>query len=103
MRSLSSYLRVAILITATSCARDVEETQRHKCTRFRDHLVDLRVADLPAARQDSVAAAHREAMTQALGDGFVATCVQNIGNADLDCALAARDVVTASSCLERKR
>lgn len=101
MCALWSYVRVVIVICASSCAAsDVEETKHRKCMRYRDQLVGLRLSDLPAAHPDSVAAAHREAMTTALGNDFIASCVQNVGNAALECALAARDVSAAARCIE---
>lgn len=103
MRGLCSYVRVVILVAgvAACAASDAEESRRSRCTRYRDHLVALRLGDLPAGEKDPrVTEAHRAAMTGALGERFVAACEETTGNADLDCALAARDVSAATRCVE---
>lgn len=102
MRALVSYVGVLILISAAGCAAStVEESHHDKCKRMRDHLVELRLGDLPGAKDEQIIAGHRAALTNALGDGFVATCDEQINNSNLDCALAARDVSAATQCVAR--
>jgi len=91
---------LVVLALIASCGGDDEPqgiSRETPCERLREHLIDLRLAD--AKNVDH--AAHREAMTQALGADFLASC-QQLGDAEITCALDAPDAATASSCATRK-
>jgi len=87
-------------LLVASCADD-EETRLAKCRRYRDHLVDLRLADMPAASTDEVRSDHRAALTLALGDTFLATCEQSVSSRALDCGLASNAIAAAMACAEQ--
>jgi hypothetical protein len=74
------------------CASE-EESVQSKCQRLRDHMIDLRVHDVPEADQ----AAHRVALQQALGERFAGEC-RTLTSTQMKCAFAANDVVAAAAC-----
>ena len=98
--SRASWL--AVLITALA-ACDVSESElshegteaqrRLRCTELREHLAEVRVAEVTVDREK-----HRRAISRALGDGFVETC-RGFGEASIECGLAAADHATAAECL----
>jgi len=92
-------MSLVLLALIASCGGDDDRdppTQETPCERLRDHLIELRLAD--ARRIDR--AAHRDAMKQAMGDDFLASCAK-LDRAEIDCALDARDAITASACATR--
>jgi len=94
------WFLISLAIVACS-SENPEEARHRKCTNFRDRIVTLRVADLPARSQATVVAQHRAAIFQALGGEFVASCERDYGDAQLDCALASRDLAGVTNCVER--
>jgi hypothetical protein len=88
---------IAILLGAVGCSSSSTELEvdRARCTRLRDHLVELRLSDAGA---DVDVVAHRLAMKQALGDGFISTCERNLSASELTCALKAQELRAATSC-----
>ncbi|MBA3541421.1 MAG: hypothetical protein H0T79_17550 [Deltaproteobacteria bacterium] len=61
-------VRIAFLIAGlVGCVSDEAIDGRKRCVALRDHVVELRLQGVPA----SDLAAHRDAMTRALGDAFV--------------------------------
>ena len=97
---------------------------RSDCGRLSDHLIELRLAGasptgkakllpelddaiaaararpMPTARSLTAAeiAAHRRALSQALGEGFVSSCEKTLSQHQIDCALAATDSAAAAGC-----
>jgi len=61
--------------------------------------VDLRLAQA----SDVDRAAHRAAMTAALGNSFLADCKSKLGPNEIDCALSASDAATAAACSNSTR
>jgi hypothetical protein len=101
-----SFVRCCVLICLLSCggssddAGDGAETQR--CERLRDHLVDVQLSDInPAIGVDREA--HRRAMTQALGDDFIAGCTSKLSEAQVDCAINAADSAAVAACNDTTR
>jgi hypothetical protein len=82
---------------ATACT-DPEETLERKCARLREHVLELRLEAIP--EQDR--AAHRQALSGALGNQFAEQC-QSLTVKQVDCALAATDVVASVACSESRR
>ena len=82
------------LLGLTSCA-DPEDTSpsRATCVQLREHVVELRLAGLPA----SDAPLHRAALRDALGDRFVEQC-QLLSGAEATCGLAATDSTSLAAC-----
>jgi hypothetical protein len=70
-----------------------EETRERKCARLRDHVVELRVRDVPDADRD----AHRQALGNALSGDFTDQCLA-MSSPQISCALGATDVVAAVEC-----
>jgi hypothetical protein len=87
---------VALCVAAGCASSDDGEVSRSRCTQVRDHLVELRLQDATNVDRD----AHREAMKQALGDGFVASCQEHMSSAQLTCALRAKVLSVATACAE---
>lgn len=93
------YLVVLALIASCGGDDDADAVARETpCERLRDHLIDLRLADAKHVDQ----AAHRDAMKQAMGGDFLASCAK-LDRAEIDCALDAPDATTASACATRPR
>lgn len=77
-----------------ACSSD-EEDKRKACERYRDHLVELRLADAPNAK---VAAQHRDLIKQALGDDFISSCESGLTADQIRCGLVAVDSSAVLSC-----
>jgi len=69
---------------------------RQRCTDLRDHVVDLRLKDIADPAVD--VAAHRAAMTQALGDHFVDSCLKDLSEKQMNCVLTASDTQSVTDC-----
>ena len=90
---------IALVLLVGACA-DQEIVDRAGCTRLRDHVVDLRVADAAGELGGDVAQ-HRRAMNQALGEDFVANCVQAMSYQQLECSLKLTDLADSERCVDR--
>lgn len=66
------------------------------CEQLRDHLIDLRLADAKHVDQ----AAHRDAMKQAMGGDFLASCAK-LGSPQINCVIESADLTSASACATR--
>lgn len=93
----SVVLGFALSLAACSETNEVQVDRDH-CQRLRDHLVDLRLGTAPKGVDVK---AHRTAMNEALGEGFVESCQQHTSVAELKCELAAADLNAAHSCVSR--
>jgi hypothetical protein len=81
-----------------TCGTDEEHdspTPSTPCERLRDHLVELRMADVRGVDVEP----HREAMKQAMGSTFLTTCAKDITSSQLGCAMASSDLVSAGQCM----
>jgi hypothetical protein len=90
---------IAVLATfltlAAGCSEDPPSPQQ-RCDELRDHLVNLRLSDVSTPDVDL--AAHRSAMTAALGTRFVDNCVSAFTDKQIRCVMAATDSQTAADC-----
>jgi len=92
-------MNLVVLALIASCGGDddadavVRETP---CELLRDHLIDLRLADAKHVDQ----AAHRDAMKQAMGGDFLESCARLDGS-QINCALDAPDMTSATACATR--
>lgn len=96
----TSVLLFVFVAAGLGCGGDDElesSPRATPCERLRDHLIDLRLADAKHVDQ----AAHRDAMKQAMGRDFLASCAK-LDRAEIDCALDAPDATTASACATRR-
>jgi len=73
------------------------------CTRMRDHIIDLRLADFSNIKDSDGktidVSGHRSALTNALGDSFINECAEKMTASELKCQLEARSDSSASDCL----
>ena len=69
------------------------EDEQRPCDRLRQHIIDLRIDSVPEADR----AAHRAAMSQALGTTLDAEC-KALTAKQFDCALAAKETAAIASC-----
>ena len=92
--SMSKLLFMALAVL-TGCDGDdeVATPRLSPCEQLREHLIDLRLADAMHVDKD----AHREAMRDALGTDFLASC-EKFGDETVACALAATDSSGAAAC-----
>ena len=96
MHASRSFVLIALL--AAGCT-DHGTVDRESCTRLRDHVVDLRVADAASELGNDVAQ-HRRAMNQALGETFIASCVQSMSYEQLECSLKLSSLSDSGNCVD---
>ena len=89
-------LLLLLAIMSASCGSEDDGTaaDARQCTRLRDHLIALRLSSASGVDK----AAHQAAMTQAMGDGFIASCTTKMTAAQVACALKAADAAAAAAC-----
>jgi hypothetical protein len=68
------------------------------CEQVREHLIDLRLATATTLAPADVAQ-HRAAMRQAMGTEFLETCTSERRTEQIQCALDARDLPSAATCM----
>jgi hypothetical protein len=87
-------MRITLLCLAllVGCSRSSD-----RCTDLRDHLIDTRLQGISGVD----IAAHRAAMSQALGDDFVARCETTIAATERRCMLAADNSAAIDACRRR--
>lgn len=88
---------VVISLWLVAACSEQHSVDRDGCTRLRDHVVDLRLAD-SSNELGADAAQHRAAMKQALGDGFIDNCVQTMSYEQLDCSLKLTSLGDSARC-----
>ena len=92
---------VLVIALASGCGGGEKqitgEVTQEECTAMRDHLVDLRIGDTRDL-SPALLAQHRQAMTAALGDAFIADCVASATDDQLSCVRAARDTAAVTEC-----
>lgn len=87
-----------LLLVLSACASEGNQPpEASRCTKLRDHLVDLQVSDIHVATGID-REAHRRALASALGDDFAATCTSTLTDAQVECALGASDAASAAAC-----
>ena len=88
------------LLVVVGCGGEEDEVAEvaARCTRMRDHLIDLRLQRDGSTRAASVRDQHRAALTAALGDDFAGRCARNMSRAHVDCVLDAPDQDAAIAC-----
>lgn len=103
MTGLGRYASLLISLVAllgSGCVSPATEDDgvslRQRCSTLRDHVIELRLQD--ATGIDADLAAHRTAMKQALGPGFIEQCASGFSEAQVACALGATDMHGVSSC-----
>ena len=94
-RGLGCALLGSLLVGG--CAAD-DESRQQKCERVREHFIELRVSGLPPQNREP----HRAALRQALGERFEDEC-KSLTDRQVACALAANDVVGATTCSPSRR
>lgn len=82
------------LVGAVSACNETEDIKA-SCTKARDHLIELRLADASGVDRD----AHRAAMKHALGDSFVSSCQRSMSSAQVRCVLSAKNSAAATACV----
>lgn len=86
------------LLLSFSCASDSEPERQSTtaCARLREHVIDLRVSEIQQDRD-----AHRAALRKALGDSYIATCVDE-PRERFDCEMKAIDIDGMRNCTSGK-
>jgi hypothetical protein len=88
---------LAVVLVVAGCASSDPETARaRQCAQARDHLLDLRLRGV-AHEGAEIVAAHRSAITQAMGTDFLDRC-GDLSVTVVNCTLAATDLAAASAC-----
>ncbi len=117
---MGHVLVMVFALFAFGCAGQGGESIENRCVRMRDHLIELRLADVPASRPGappnhkpdaterptatsppsvSLRAQHRATLRAALGDDFAERCARTMTVAQVDCVIGARDRDTADTCI----
>lgn len=86
-----------LLLSGCLGQESTEQASLRRCERLRDHLVDLQVGQIHVATGVD-REAHRRALTQALGNGFVTSCSEKLSESQVDCALETSDPASAAAC-----
>ena len=95
--------RLMICTVVVLCACDSEtdnmevgrvETKQARCSRVREHMIDLRLGSEAADAEQ-----HRNALRAALGERFVVDCSIAYSDNALACAMRADTPATLDSCL----
>jgi hypothetical protein len=86
----------ALAVGSTACGgeKEVEGVDRQVCIALREHFVELRLQSVVGVD----IAAHRQALTKALGEGFVTQCQHDYTSETTKCLLAAKDEAAARVC-----
>ena len=95
-RGLNKVVLLAIL--GISCSAERTPFDEHRCSELRSRLVDLQVRDIHFATGIDVEA-HRQTLSAALGDDFVASCLSKLDETQVDCVFAAPDQAAAMACV----
>jgi hypothetical protein len=69
-----------------------------QCAKLREHLSSLRAGSVPGTSGER--AGVELAMQRALGDDFVTSCTANMTASQVECSLSAKDLVSASWCVQ---
>lgn len=89
---------LVLLVACGTCGTDEEQdtpVPSTPCERLRDHLIDLRMADVKGVDVEP----HREAMKQSMGTSFLASCAKDLSPSQLGCATASSDLGAAAQCM----
>jgi len=108
---------LVLMLGCTERTSDLGESKQQLCEQLRAHVVDMRVSKIPPfatgpTAEDlarvgekrppnaipNVAEGHRAALTRALGDDYVASCVTILTTEQLACSLKAKDTDGLVSC-----
>jgi hypothetical protein len=98
--SMRCILSATIIVVLAACGSEPspeQESAQPSCEKYREHLLDVRVASLSTHREK-----HRAALARSLGDGFVADCERRLTQADLDCAMAATTTEQLHACSKNR-
>lgn len=123
-RGRASTVAAISLATVLGCSSNAEESREQQCERLRDRVVEMRVAAIPrsvqppaedlahlggapppknAMPQQPDVEGHRAALKQALGHGYIESCVATLTTAQLECSLGASDTEALTACQTTNR
>lgn len=86
-------LVAAVLALGACTSSSNEPVSRRDCVALRDHLVELRLEDATADREQ-----HRAALVTSLGEAFVVKCQDSVSREQLRCSLSATSSQALSAC-----
>lgn len=115
---------MTLCVAVAGCDGDgdesVDQSVQARCTRMRDHLIELRLATVAPRNAPTIAnvpgasrtvavtptpsqnvdlrGQHRAALVASLGDDFAERCAQSMSTAQIDCVTSAPDQEGASAC-----
>jgi hypothetical protein len=92
MRNL--VLIVSLVVVGCGGSDEEVDGAEARCTRMRDRLVELSLAD----SVDVDRSAHRAAMVRALGPDLVHACERSMNGEQIECVLGAADSTAAMAC-----
>ena len=94
---------LASLLAACGACTHSDEVDRHACEQLRDHVVDLRITAVkgtdPNGGPPIDFEPHRAALKQALGEGYLETCLKTFTVKQLRCALDSSAEAAETACL----
>lgn len=88
-----AFSLLSSLSSLAACDSGSDTVSRRDCQGLRDHMIDLRMASVTA---DQVK--QRIALRAALGESFIASCIDSTSETELRCALAATDSQAVAAC-----
>lgn len=89
---MTRIMCVALLCIGCATSSEPEKQGTAACQQLREHVIDLRVAEI---HQDQEA--HRTAIRQALGDNYLASCLDE-PRERFDCERQAKDIDSLRNC-----
>ena|SRR5690606_10295513 len=89
-----------LALAVTGCTSDGDERKRKelRCTKMRDHVVELRLVRAGASLSSDELAQHRANLRAAAGDDYVERCLAERSEEYIDCALKARSTDELGRC-----
>lgn len=98
---ISTHRLFAIALALAACTSSTDDAAVHRtsCDRLQEHVIELRL-DAAAPARDLEQ--HRAALRAAVGAQVAGTC-QEMAVAELQCALAARDLEELAGCEHERR
>ena len=111
-------MRTLIVFVLVAACASKEPTKQELCEQLEDHVVEQRIASIPATAPDPYETGsafgkrpdashrpvgpdiegHRDAMKQALGSAYVDSCVEKLTEQQVKCALAGSDAAAVAQC-----
>jgi hypothetical protein len=93
---------VTLLATVVACSNGGEGDRRTDCVELREHAAELTAARAGGDLGEEERAEHERALIDSAGEAFVRQCVEDWGQKEVACGLAAATVEEMRRCRARR-